>query len=465
VETRSQLEQMQQNVDRLKQEEPLVATEIESLEHQMQEAHTLQASSQQDLSDLESVNQQRQDEVDRLEQRIGQLEERDQETLDQITEVKVCLGQTQQKRLALRETLEKTQIQRQHVQHTIKTLKTDLQNEEESLTTTERSILEAETTLTELFQTRQNRQEQSKSLRQKFEQLQVDKQQLTEQTRELSGQKEQLQEHLHEVQMELNEIRLRSENLMERAREELELDLVERFDTYEHEEIDWDAVSAEIEELKRKIERLGNINLEAITEQEELEERAHTLNQQLADLKDAQRQLEQLIEKINRESEELFRINFETICANFEELFRKLFGGGRAEVILEDPDNILECGIEIIARPPGKQLQSISLMSGGEKTMTAVALLMAIFKSKPSPFCLLDEVDAALDEANIERFTLVVQEFLQDSQFVIVTHSRRTMSIADVIYGITMQEQGVSKKVSVRFAGEEETVPADSAVA
>ncbi len=180
---------------------------------------------------------------------------------------------------------------------------------------------------------------------------------------------------------------------------------------------------------------------------------------------DAKQQLEQLIEKINRESEELFRVSFEAICANFEDLFRKLFGGGRAEVILEDPDNILECGIEIIARPPGKQLQSISLLSGGEKTMTAVALLMAIFKSKPSPFCLLDEVDAALDEANIERFILVVQEFLEDSQFVIVTHSRRTMAVADVIYGITMQEQGVSKKVSVRFAGEEETVPTDTAVA
>jgi len=465
VETRSQLEQIQQNVDRLKQEEPLIATEIDSLEHQIQEAHTLQATSQQDLIDLESVNQQRQGQVDRLEQGIAQLEERDQQTLDQITEVKVCLGQTQQKRLALKETLENTQVQRQHAQHNIKTLDTDVQNEEESHTTTERTILEAETTLTELFQTRQSRQEQSKCLRRKFEQLQVDKQQLTEQTRELGGQKEQLQEHLHEVQMELNEIRLRSENLMERAREELELDLVERFATYEHEEIDWEAVSAEIEELKRKIERLGNINLDAISEQEELEGRADNLNRQLTDLNDAKRQLEQLIEKINSESEELFRASFEAICANFEDLFRKLFGGGRAEVILEDPDNILECGIEIIARPPGNQLQSISLLSGGEKTMTAVALLMAIFKSKPSPFCLLDEVDAALDEANIERFILVVQEFLQDSQFVIVTHSRRTMAFADVIYGITMQEQGVSKKVSVRFAGEEETVPTDTAVA
>jgi chromosome segregation protein len=157
--------------------------------------------------------------------------------------------------------------------------------------------------------------------------------------------------------------------------------------------------------------------------------------------------------------------NFEAIHVNFSELFRKLFGGGRAEIILEDPDDVLECGIEIVARPPGKQLQSISLLSGGEKTMTAVALLLAIFKSKPSPFCLLDEVDAALDEANIERFCLLVQEFLKDSQFIIITHSRRTMSIADVIYGITMQEQGVSKKVSVRFDREEEPENAGTAVA
>jgi chromosome segregation protein len=165
--------------------------------------------------------------------------------------------------------------------------------------------------------------------------------------------------------------------------------------------------------------------------------------------------LEQLITRINKESREKFEVTFEQIRDNFQQLFRKLFGGGKADILLENPEDILESGIEIVARPPGKETRTISLLSGGEKTMTAIALLFSVFKSKPSPFCVLDEVDAALDEANNERFNLIVQDFQKQSQFVIITHSKRTMSIADVLYGITMQTQGVSKKISVQFEGAE----------
>jgi chromosome segregation protein len=142
---------------------------------------------------------------------------------------------------------------------------------------------------------------------------------------------------------------------------------------------------------------------------------------------------------------------FDAVRGHFQELFRKLFGGGQADVILEEESDVLESGIEIIARPPGKELRSISLLSGGEKTLAAAALLLAIFRSKPSPFCILDEVDAALDEGNIGRFTAVLREFLDRSQFIIITHSKRTMAFADVLYGVTMQESGISRRMSIRF--------------
>ena len=142
---------------------------------------------------------------------------------------------------------------------------------------------------------------------------------------------------------------------------------------------------------------------------------------------------------------------FSPIRTHFQELFRKFFGGGEGDIVLEDPQDILECGIEIVARPPGKELRSLSLLSGGEKTLTAVALLLAIFKSRPSPFCILDEVDAALDEANVERFAAVLREFKQNTQFIMITHSKRSMAAADLLYGVTMEESGVSKRLSVRF--------------
>ena len=165
----------------------------------------------------------------------------------------------------------------------------------------------------------------------------------------------------------------------------------------------------------------------------------------------AKESLEKIIDQINDDSRRLFCETLETVREHFQTLFRDLFGGGRADIVLEEGDDILESGIEIVARPPGKEPRSISLLSGGEKTLTCVALLLAIFRSRPSPFCVLDEVDAALDEANIDRFTLVLKDFLAWTQFIIVTHSKKTMTAADSIYGVTMQESGVTKQVSVRF--------------
>lgn len=167
-----------------------------------------------------------------------------------------------------------------------------------------------------------------------------------------------------------------------------------------------------------------------------------------------------MINRLNKQSREKFRETFEEIRVHFQEVFRRLFGGGKADIYLEEAEDILDAGVEIMARPPGKQTRSISLLSGGEKALTAISLLFAIFKTRPSPFCFLDEIDAALDEANNERFNMMVREFQKDSQFIIITHAKRTMSIADVLFGITMQTQGVSKKISVRFDQFEEDAAA-----
>jgi chromosome segregation protein len=175
------------------------------------------------------------------------------------------------------------------------------------------------------------------------------------------------------------------------------------------------------------------------------------LESQRRDLVEAKATLEEIVRRIDAESQRLFSVSFNTIQAHFKDMFRKLFGGGEGDIILEDPDDVLDCAIDIVARPPGKELRSLSLLSGGEKTLTAVALVMAIFKSNPRPFCVLDEVDAALDDANIERFTSLLVEFTQTTQFIMITHRKRTMTVADVIYGVTMEQPGVSKRISVKF--------------
>jgi len=172
----------------------------------------------------------------------------------------------------------------------------------------------------------------------------------------------------------------------------------------------------------------------------------------------AKGQLLEVINRINTQTREMFTETFNKIRDNFRQMFMEVFGGGKADLILVDEGDVLESGIDIVARPPGKQLQSISLLSGGEQTMTAVALLFSIYQVKPSPFCVLDELDAPLDESNINRFIRVLQRFLSQSQFVIITHNKRTIGMADVLYGVTMQEHGVSRIVSVKFHKAEEQV-------
>ena len=216
-------------------------------------------------------------------------------------------------------------------------------------------------------------------------------------------------------------------------------------------EYDDDARDELVADLRTRLQRMGDVNLMAIEEYDALEKRNEFLVTQSDDLNQARQTLLDVIARSDKKIREMFMETFNAIGEHFREFFRRLFNGGQARIYLLDEDDPLESGIEIEARPPGKKPQSISLLSGGESAMTAIALLFSIFKAKPSPFCVLDEVDAPLDDANIGRFLSMLEEFTSESQFIVITHSKQTMAHADALYGVTMQERGVSELVSVRF--------------
>ena len=221
-------------------------------------------------------------------------------------------------------------------------------------------------------------------------------------------------------------------------------------------EPDWDFVESIVADIKRRLDAMGPVNLDAIEEFDELEERYNFLKGQHDDLVNSKTELLEVIDRINTETQRLFAETFAQVKINFREMFKELFGEkGEADLMLLDESDPLESGIDITAKPPGKKLQSITLLSGGERSMTAVALLFSIYMIKPSPFCVLDELDAPLDESNINRFVKVLDRFIDRSQFIIVTHSKRTMARADVMYGVTMEEFGVSKPVGMRLTADD----------
>ncbi len=295
-------------------------------------------------------------------------------------------------------------------------------------------------------------------------------------------------ESINKLNIEERECALRIEAVIEKVREELDISDIETLKTMleenneeyieeyvndseegesEHGEqeeqqklVDPIITSRELEhkvnELQEKIRKIGPVNHQAIEELAELKARAEFLGSERDDLSSARSDLDQLIERLNNECRKKFDDTFVKVRENFQLLFKRMFGGGKADLILEDNEDPLDAGIEIIARPPGKEPKSLSLLSGGEKALCAVALLFAIFRSKPSPFCILDEVDGPLDESNIDRYMAAVREFSEESQFIIITHSKRTMSMTDTIYGITQSEPGISEKISLKFDKQEE---------
>ena len=356
----------------------------------------------------------------------------------------------------------------------LESLKSELETLEESQQQTAKNIAEQQAIIDSDEQTKIDLGEQVEVAQREFLRLEGDRAEAEAKVDELSEERETLLEEVSVLQKEMRATRRNFEK-QNRKRHQLEVKTTQFemriksvstriHDKYQvsidslppltNDEQVMDEIDLldSIEKLKAELSAMGAVNLKAIEAYEEHKKRHDFLISQRDDVQQSMQATLQVIQKINQTSREVFLETFEQVQANFQEVFTQLFGGGETELLLTDASDVLDSGIEIIARPPGKRPQSITQLSGGERSLVAIGLLFAVFKIKPSPFCVLDEVDAALDEANVLRFANLIRAYAENTQFIIITHNRRTMEIADAMYGVTMEQAGISKIVSAKFA-------------
>jgi chromosome segregation protein len=441
--------------DRLRQVEKetrTVSAECQAAEAQMQAA-------QQQYDQVRA-------EADRVEKEVAELEltlRQDEELTDQLQEqlrehareataVRVERAKSEQQVGTLRGQLLQFEEDRRERSRAIQEAREQMALAIERRQTAERTILRASSDLARIYLAKEAEAAAISKWLARRESCGLERSVLNDQLNQVRHQLKKIEDKQHKRELAAGEVRHQRATLVERLAEDYGIQIAELAGQAEHEEPEQrEAVEEEIASLRRKISNIGAVNMEALDELDELEQRFASLSGQYQDLVQAKQALERIVHKINADSRRLFTETLEAIRTNFQALYRRAFGGGKADIVLEEGVDILECGIEIIATPPGKPSFSNSLLSGGEKALTAVSLLLAIFQYRPSPFCVLDEVDAPFDEANIGRFVDVLKEFLGWTKFVLVTHSKKTMTAANTLYGVTMQESGVSKRVSVRF--------------
>ncbi|MCA1030041.1 chromosome segregation protein SMC [Bacillus timonensis] len=432
------------------QEKSLFETDIATLESRSIDLNNI----------LESIGNQ----IEKLDEQINDLtlrknsQQSSKETVQsEITDLKVILARQQQNLQNQLEKVNRLTSDYHEISLKLKEAKEDLLLLSNEMTTSSSGEQEIEAAAKKKLQDKNetislisNRREQRLSLQQKVDDLE----------RELKEEKrnyKQLVDILKDEEVKINRLDVELENRLNHLREEYFMSFEAAKEKY--------PLQMEISEAKKKvkliklaIEELGTVNLGAIEEYERVSERFHFLNEQKDDLQEAKETLYKVIGEMDDEMKKRFETTFNAIRSHFESVFQALFGGGRAELKLTNPDDLLNTGVDIVAQPPGKKLQNLGLLSGGERALTAIALLFSILKVRPVPFCILDEVEAALDEANVFRFAQYLKNFSHETQFIVITHRKGTMEEADVLYGVTMQESGVSKLVSVRLEESKELV-------
>ena len=448
VRTRS----LQDRHEQHQQQHGTVAAELAAAQARQQSADRELDEARVNLAACESTLQTMQQEIQAGDQDIDQLQTRWQSHSREALAAKVELAKSEQRLESLRSQVGQLETDRRERGKALAEEAGLLEQARQRQQQAELNILRAESQLAEHFLQLEQLARTVARLLDQRRQLSAERSRVLAEQEQARRQLRTCEEQQHQQELLAGEVQHERHTLAERLRDDygIEIDRVVEAQTPEDEQRR-NEVEAEIIDLRNKINRIGAVNLDALLELDDLDQRFQTLSGQYQDLTQAKESLERIINKINSDSRRLFLETLEAIRANFQVLYRKAFGGGHADIVLEEGKDVLECGVDILATPPGKPSFNNSLLSGGEKALTAVALLLGIFQFRPSPFCILDEVDAPFDEANIGRFVAVLKDFLGWTKFVIVTHSKKTMSSATTLYGITMQESGVSKRVSVRF--------------
>ncbi|MEN1966905.1 chromosome segregation protein SMC [Lentibacillus sp. N15] len=481
---KQEMEQMEALLESKQKELEAQREALQNVQAQLREMELKQASLNDHLTRYDQDKRQFDEDVHGLQKRAGQLSDELAEIAEQLATIQQQIDDLTQQDTASKENQEQMrkdyhncqvilaeqeerlksqrektkasnqQLQELTAQHTLYTKKlADLMD-----------INENETTEEEMIQHIQVKQEEKEQVTVKIQEMRNDRatqtQLIQDQEREVKEEHKQHQKFvtvLQEKEVRANRLDVELENRLSHLQTEYTLTFERAKQTYEK-AADMAAVKQNVDQLKQSIERLGTVNLGAIEEYERISERYTFLTEQKGDLVEAKQTLFQVIAEMDAEMENRFSTTFTQIQEEFTSVFKELFGGGRAALKLTDPKNLLDTGVDIIAEPPGKKLQHLGLLSGGERALTAIALLFAILRVRPVPFCVLDEVEAALDEANVVRFAKYVKMYSKETQFIVITHRKGTMEEADVLYGVTMQESGVSRLVSVRLEDTQELI-------
>ncbi len=465
AEHQRQLQSLCSQRDDVDEELKSLSTREQQLHGEIEQAQMDLVQSEENLRLLQTEIETAERDIARIGHRRGALEKK------QATE-QLELAKQDERLASLQTACERLKVELNQRQDQLDEANRRLESTQSKLQRSTLQSLNTNALLAELFLTDESLAADVSLLDNEKRQIRQQRIEIAEYESRLRKQRRELNDQLHAEEIQARDIRHEIRSLDERIAEEYQRPLPEVVESGASAFADYlaertedghepaehirfedvrDELESRVNRLRRKMKTMGSVNTDSLTDLEDLETRFGHFSEQLQDLEEAKVTLEEIVYRINSESQRLFHESFSSIRTHFQELFRKLFGGGEGDIILEDPNDVLECNIDIVARPPGKELRSITLLSGGEKTMTAVALLLAIFQSRPSPFCILDEVDAALDEANVERYSALVKEFEKTTQFIMITHNKRSMTVADVMYGVTMEQSGVSKRLSVRF--------------